>query len=504
MNELRKKLLKITIACLICTTLQANETKVGFETPTYNEDNEYGETIFTQIVDIYSPEVQTKKMFYGKDGDYSDNIRTKATIKVTESGTSLCSLYPGKIDEDSCSGQKLFFLSKDIPNGINYIIFNSDYTLEVNNLNNDLHPFYPLDIARNEEYYKDTGKTSSYFSLLGTLFNTFLKSGTFFNNVFNIPTTTQDIDRRQRYIANIISGLDKDHRLSKIKTNVKLTEINNPVSLIDYSETIVEEKTSCGTGTNAISSIGGGFFCSFPFFNWFLNETTTETYVINTIQQDTETSLIAIAGTNAKLSIEDISDISNITIDETASNPISIILSNFRCIFGGCKKQEYFASATQEIREYKEEEAIRMDIPIVNQSGKIINIIPIKLLAIHSVVPKGLGCTFQQKTLIRGYSDEVRVSDSALFEKTSFFLFTRWSEKDSIDGKTKNDWLNICADNNIGYKFNIKSGIIKSSYLLSEKVDTKARSLILKVKKIEDKNLDLINSTVKFKIIKMH
>jgi len=506
------KLLKMTSIAILTSAVLVNamDTKVGFTEPTYKEDNKYGETIFTQVIDIYSPEVQTKKMFYGKSGDYSDNIGTRATIKVTESGTSLCSLFPGKLEEESCSGQKPFFFNTDIPNGVSYLIFNDQYNTEIENISNmELHSFYPIDVLRNEKYYKNTKESKKTYTFLGNLFSSFLgdnSSGqsTFFSNVFYKTTITnkQEADIRQRYIANVLSGIDKEHRLETGVTTVKLNQINNPVSLIDYSE-IIESDSKCGTDTTVLKSITGKFFCSLPFFNWFMPRTDTEKFTINTIQQDTEVSLITLAGTNANIKKEIVSEHSSIISNEQSSNQITSLFSKFRCLFGGCQQKEYFSEAMQEVREYNEDKAIRMDIPVVDSTGKVISITPVKLLAIHSIVPQGLGCTFQQKHMMSGYTDEVRVSRESLFEKTGFMVFTRWSEKSSVSGKNKSSWLDICSNNSVGYKFTIKKGMSKKKYKLTEKVDTTARSLIIKIKRIDDKKSDFINNTVEFKIIKM-
>ena len=498
---------KILVALLINATMLSGslraETTATFKAPVKQENNKYGESVYMQDVTLMSNKVITGKMF-GKN-PYIDDIGTRVTFKVTESGSSLCSLFPGQMDKDGCSGQRPFFVNK-LDDGEQFLIFNSSYGAYDNEDSafNGYNSFFPADIDRNEKYYKDTSKENSSYSFLGRIFSSFIGDSQagrskFFSNVFFNTTieNVQEADIRQRYVANLMNGLDKEHRLIINESTVNLNTVNNPISLIDYSEE-VNDGSKCGEAGTSLKSSAGRFFCTVPFLNWFVHTSATESYTVDTIEQDTEISLIALAGTNANISKEVVSEKEIIQKDERSSNPIIRLFSKFSCLFGGCAQREYFTEAVQEIRTYPEDKALRMEIPIVDASGKVTDIVPVKLLAIHSVVPVGFGCTFQKKSFFN-WDDEVRVSREHLYEKSGFFIFTAWREKTRIDRKNKAYWEDKCLNNPIGYRFKTYS-----KYRISEKTNTKARSLIIKVKKINPNEIDYKNSTINFQIMRMH
>jgi len=479
-------------------------TTTTFTPTTYTEDNQYGESLYSTDVTIKTENFKIKnfwKKFSGAPDVSYYTIATRGSVQITAKGTSLCSLYPSKLNEDSCSGQKPFFINEGTinDNSLTSLVFTKEYNSTVND------SFFPIDVERNTKYYKITAEASSTYTFMGKLFSSFIGDNDdgrsrFFSTIFFRPTIidTVEADIRQRYVANLVSGLDKEHRLAKAESTIKLSEVNNPVSMIDYSEE-VSDPDSCGGSGNSLKTKIGKFFCNVPFLNWFVHTTEGKTYVEDTIEKDTEVALISFAGTNAKLSKEDVSYYETIEKDQYSSNPIKRMFQRFSCFFGGCKQSEYFVTAEQETRSYSEEDAMIMSIPVVNSSGIVTTFENVKLISIHSVVPQGLGCTFQKKGIF-SWSDEVRVSEDYLYEKSSFFIFTRWKSKSSIGRKDRAWWLNTCNNKEEGNSFKLRY----KKYRISEKVDTKARMLVIDVKRVDKEIMDVKNSTLTYKLMSIN
>ncbi|MBU4209578.1 MAG: hypothetical protein KKD12_07920, partial [Proteobacteria bacterium] len=95
-------------------------------------------------------------------------------------------------------------------------------------------------------------------------------------------------DIRQRYIANIVSGIDRNHLLEKDITPLTTNALNTPVSLIDYTEN-VSSAGSCSLFFFKFPESSS--FCnlmgSMPFISMFSSTKPATNYTIDTIQADT-------------------------------------------------------------------------------------------------------------------------------------------------------------------------------------------------------------------------
>jgi hypothetical protein len=349
----------------------------------------------------------------GQESMSFSTISKSGTVQISVESTSLCSLYP-ELDKNGCSGQKPFLINNEAiedssgqalsTGSIITLQFNKDY--DGSNILYDKDnnfSFYPLDVDRDEKYYKyDAGDDSchSFFCVMTGVFDNFFGTS-FFAGFFDFDVTStqgSDIDDvRERYITNITAGLDQNHLMEKnvttIDTSISGLNTHNPLSLIDY----VENSSATGSCNLGFFSFGSSStFCNFmsgmPFISFFASQTPSQVYVIDTIQADTENAIIAFAGDYADINVTEY-ETTVASSAETSSitfPPLKImcmILPFFDCDSTtieeekGRIKDSYYA--------FDEANATTLTMAVTNTGTKIDGFQTFKLLGIHSIVGDG-------------------------------------------------------------------------------------------------------------------
>ena len=432
----------------------------------------------------------------GKDSMDFTTISKSGTVRMTMEATSLCSLYP-ELDDTGCSGQKPFLInSSAIPayDANVSLIFNrtqsySDYD------KSDASAFYPLDVDRNEKFYKtQVDDSKSFFGFFRRLFSIFFGTGT----ASTSPTTPIE-DIRQRYMANIVSGIDQDHLLQKnitvVNSTVSTSASPNPVAFIDYSVTSTTPG-SCSLGFFKFSS--GSIFCNFPFF---VSTTPPVTTTADTIMQDTESSIIAFAGTFIGDNIQDYNTKSTEVI--ITENQNSGFFSRLKCFFFGCSKQQITVVRGNSY-SFPNDTGITMTFAVADTNGtKIGDFETFKLLGVRSVVGEAKACKIDKDgswfsggdKVVYVTQNEIKVCDESGWIRTGCSAPQTSYESNSIQ-----EWLTWCsAPGNTqpkykgwfswgdAYTFDTMFGFpIGSKYSLIEFNDEESKpSLVLDLKRIK-------------------
>lgn len=424
-----KKSLYLTIA--ISSILMGSDTTFeSLDKEKFIKTNEYGEAVYEKTFKLQTSGVETTHMFADKKS--SDTVSMQGTVEITVAPSSLCTLYPNELDAKGCSGQKPFFINKNALNpainplnddGTFSLVFHKDYEATYDDNGNFVSGanvyapnsgqyFYPLDVDRDEKYYKavtSSGEESRHYSFMGKMFKFFYNEDNFFAKLFSRDTTVRDThledDVHKRYMANMLSGYDQEHRL-KIGDSVDTNTFNthNPASLVEYTQAIIEEDdTSCGSQTKMpMFQMMSKMMCMMPVMNWFVPKTTQKgrSYIIDTIEQDTESALIASAGMISGVDMKTYKDNSYDTsdLDTHYTGPFNFF-KNIKCsFFADCTQKGYLPTTLKErYRQYPEESAMTMSMPVVNGSGVITDVVPLKVLGIHSIEAQQEGCVIFER-----------------------------------------------------------------------------------------------------------
>jgi len=491
-------------------TLNATDTSTLTKFETINEGKDkYGNTYIDQQVTIKTSDYKVENFWNkfsfsgkGKNSMEFTSISQTGTVRTTMEATSLCSLYP-ELDEKGCSGQKPFLInSASIPayDANVSLIFNrtqaySDYN------KGDSSAFYPLDVDRNEKFYKSQpDDTKSFFGFFRKLFSFFFGTG----SAASSPSTpTEDI--RQRYMANIVSGIDQDHLLQKnitiINSTISTPTSINPVGFIDYSVTTTTPG-SCSLGFFTFSS--GSIFCNFPFF---VTTTPPVTSVADTIMQDTESSIIAFAGTFVGDKIQDYNTKSTEVV--ITENQNSGFFSKLKCFFFGCSKQEITVVRGNNY-SFPNDTGITMTFAVADGNGtKVGDFETFRLLGIRSMVGEAKACKIDKDGSWFSGNKVIYVTTNEINEcdESGWFRTGCTNEGTSYEGNSITKWLTWCSSpgsvqpkykstsfwsGSVSYRFHKYYG---SKYSLVEYNDEESKpSLILDLKRIK---LDPNDASVK-------
>ena len=394
--------------------------------------DKYGNQIYQRDVTIKTSNYKVdnfwkKFSFDGKGQDSTDfqTIAKTGTVQMSVEATSLCSLYP-ELDDKGCSGQKPFLINDNTVASVPYDTNLSLIFKRTENVGdykeNSSNEFYPLDIERTEKYYKSDkhGDHTSFFGFFFKLFTSFFGQGT--STTSSAPTE----DIRQRYMANVVAGVDQDHLLTKNKTTIKKA-LNKPVSFIDYSETVTTP-ASCRLGFFRFSA--GSIFCNFPFFSKSIPQTTIKK---DTILADTESALISFAGSYVGDKINDYN---------TKSTEVKIVESDndgffgkLKCFLFGCPKRTITAIKGNNY-SFPADSGITMTMAVTNggTKPKIDSFEHFRLLGIRSVYGDAAQCKIGKKDCL-----------FFIFCKKSTFTVTPTSPVTEENEKlSPQDWLSWC------------------------------------------------------------
>ncbi|SFV66674.1 hypothetical protein MNB_SM-4-1230 [hydrothermal vent metagenome] len=548
---------KIVLICLISLNIYATDTKthVTFTNEKSMGKDKNGNNIYERDVTIDTQNFKVKNFWsqFSFSGDSKNEsefatLSKTGTVRIKVESTSLCELY-SELDEAGCSGQKPFLINNEalIGQGIGdtiSLIFQQDFN-GTDILYNDTNAsvFYPLDVERNEKFYKkQKDNTRSFFGLFGTLFNTFFGDSSFFSSFFNFGVSDNNgnpvEDIRQRYIANIVSGIDQDHLLEKSVTPLETTRLNDPVSLIDYRETIVNNG-SCQLFFFRPSESSS--FCNLlsgiPFVSLFVSSTPTTTYQIDTIQVDTENSLITFASAYSEMTIDEYQSgaVYQQASDDSRSTSIFSLIG---CFLFGCSESDDTDMIEQPMDthyQFNDDTAVNLTMAVTESGNIIDDFQTFKLQGIHSLTGSEQRCTVKETNdydTWSQYTFKPNGTESQTFTDLDNVVTETWcnpytrSDYEDRGGycprsyekiitlpqtlKTPEEWLSWCdtaIENNVVtttedcdrfliWKINCRDvidPIIVDDYEILDYVNTSRRGLIL--------DLELIDLDVKSKAV---
>jgi hypothetical protein len=403
-------------------------TITTFDTEVSVGKDKYGNAIFDREVTIdtqnYKVDNFWNKFSFKGEGQNSMDFKTiskTGTVRVSVEATSMCTIYE-ELDQRGCSGQKPFLINNEAIEGkvtgdTISLLFQKDYNgsdILFNEQNDSV--FYPLDVERVEMYYKSQEDNSkSFFGMFSSMFNMFFGDAGFFSSFFNFDVSTMEGDDaddiRQRYIANIVSGIDQEHLLAQ-GTAVDTTVLNTPVSMIDYTETVL---STGGCNLFFFQFSEDNFFCNMmggmPFITMFSSTTPTTTYTIDTIQVDTENSLVSFASSYAGI---DITEYQSGTVYQAQSdeslviNPISMMVNMMNCFFFGCSTSDDTDMAAEPMDTYyvfDDASAINLTFAVTNDGDKVDDLQTFKLTGIHSLTGTEQMCRVTEDNSYDTWSD---------------------------------------------------------------------------------------------------
>ncbi len=329
---MKKIILLGFLVLTLVLSAKTTTTNVTLQTPYEEEDmqNEYGDKIMYQNVKINTQNFKINN-FWGKFSDAAQdqsnftNIATAANVKLTIENSFTCK--DGGLPEEGCSGQKPFLinqgtldnneLKKDamgqaLPTGEYRIPFDSAQNYDTNHDD----AFYALDVFRDGKYYQDDGtndynneKPKTFFGYLVKLIKTYFSPQ---NDTTIVSALTQNtVEARNRYMANIVFGLQQDYRIKKesaIDTNsINQASTTKQPSLLDYNALMINETTGCDGifftfNPNSLTCKFQNFFGMsqwMPFFGdgaSLLGENSSKSSIqSDSVLEDTETTLLTLA-----------------------------------------------------------------------------------------------------------------------------------------------------------------------------------------------------------------
>lgn len=398
------------LTLLACSTYAGTTTTDTTFTPQVDMPNDaYGNAIYQREVQIKTNNFKVDNFWdkfsangQGNSQNEYSAISKIGKIQISVEATSVCTL-DSLLNEEGCSGQKPFVINNEALTGTVVgdtltLAFQKDYNLSNDTiLYNRENPFvfYPLDVDRTEKFYKtQVDNSKSFFGFFTSMFNAF--SGGFFSSFFNhevIDSNAESAeDIRKRYIANIVSGIDQEHLLAE-SSILKTNELNNPVSLIDYTEN-VSSTGSCNLFFFKFPE--DSTFCSMmsgmPFMSMFTSVTPATNYTIDTIQTDTENSLITFASAYTKTDIKAYQDAIVYEKQSQSTGLISGMIDMMKCMFFGCAKKEDIKEPMDSYYAYTDETAINLTMAVTNEGTNIDGFETFRLMGIHSLTGNDHQC----------------------------------------------------------------------------------------------------------------
>lgn len=527
----------IFLTILAVANVLATETTTKFGTQSAPQSDEYGNSVYQRDVTIQTTDFKVDN-FWSKFSNPDDkqsndaNISKTGTLKIIAEATSACVL-DGTLPQEGCSGQKPFLINKEVlNNSIGNDEFEVAFTLSNQFSATDAQSFYPLDILRDEQYYKEPsvqqdGSKRSFFSFFTGIFD-FMFSHTigfgndFFGNpdiadVKYEPRSDDAADRRQRYIANIIAGAEKKYRMTKPFENVSATQIdaptklNNPASLLHYDE--AKQTTEQEQCKFMFLSLSDGLMCrmmsGFGMDAWmpFFNTSKTTKIEVNNIMGDTENALLAMTSEIEKVPyMQDIggSDNTKLSFLQNMLKPMTTMIDFMKTMLFGTSKKNIVAEPVERVYEFSEADAMTLSMAITNHGTQVDDFANFKLLKIRSVYGDMINsCKVKKstaflnpgwtKTFKEGGTQSVKSPDSTLFN-TKYWNDDEWiawcQEATAKKGifSALFDWSSGGIFNPINWMstfFNMFLSFFSSSYSIEEFTNTIKRGLILNIKKVD-------------------
>lgn len=528
------------------------DTKTTFSDQSDAPSDKYGNSVYERDVTIKTDNFKVDN-FWSKfsnaingESQYT-NISKTGTMRILIEATSACVL-DATLPKEGCSGQKPFLLNDDVltnPIAGTTDEFEVAFGLAADFINTEKQSFYPLDVLRAPKHYQDTGTSDSvggtnrsFFGFFTSIFD-FMFGKVVGMDFFGSPAiadveytnrTAAAQDRRERYLANIIAGIEKEHRIFKEfdgepATQIEIgTKLNAPTSLLHYAEAKkTTESEQCKLMFLNLSN--EGFMCrvmsGFGMDVWmpFFNKSKSTKIEINTIMADTENALLAMTGTIDNVPyMQDVGGTDNqkLTFLQNILKPIKTMANFMKNMLFGSSKKSTVATPVEKVYEF--DKPMTMSMAITNDGTQVDDFASFELLKIRSVYADMINSCKVKKSF-------------ALFSPPwtkTFYEDGTQSVKSPISNEMWNDnqWISWCQSaagnkgvfdalfnwstggifnpmNLMSAIFNIFSSIFSSSYSIEDFESSLKRGLILNIKKVElDPLSDLNQQTIE--IIKIH
>jgi len=541
----KTSLIALSLCMLLQLSASAGETKTVTTTtfsdiPSTIKTDKYGNGYYEREATITTKNFKVDN-FWGKltqDAENQSvytNISRKGVFKITTETTSACS-FNKELDNDGCSGQKPFLLNNEVltnPMSGTTDEYEVAFVEAPNYSNGDANTFYPLDVLRDEKYYKDpkisnpSATSRGFFGFFTSGFDfIFSKTIGFGSSFFGNPNIADSKyaprsgaaeDRRQRYIANIIAGLERDQRLTMAvdgatATPINAPTLNTPVSLLHYGE--AKKATSSEQCKFMFLSLSSdGMMCrmmsGFGMNAWmpFFNKTSTTKVKSSFILTDTENSLLSMTG-----KIENVpymqnvggNDDNKLSFLQNMLKPMTTMFGMMKSMMFGSSKASIVSDPVERVYAFSDSEAMTMTFAVTNSGAQVDDFAIFKLLKIRSV-----------------YGDEI--NSCRVRKKPGFMSWSSWTRTfyedvpDSKAGKTNTEWIRWCQEATgkkgmFDYLLNWSSGgffnpmnwmkgffsafmnMFFGSYEIKEFSNSVGRGLILNLKKIAPDPMSPLNT----------
>lgn len=478
--------IKILLLLAFSSLLLATTTTTTFSNENANGENEYGDKLYTRDVTINTQNYNIED-FFTKSLENNNSLQLHSTGRflITVEANSICT-NDDSLDEEGCSGQKPFLMKKSFVDGME-----DGETYEVpfakaSQFGSENESFFALDVDRDMEYFEQTTTSEgrkSFFDRIKELFKDHFSHDTM---SYGDNLTGDENKARDRYIANILSGIQKSKRLTKkiddktSNTPINST-INTPVSLLDYDSLITTKTTGCNIGfvNLSSSSLTCKMINGFHMGEWmpFFNQTDDMEVSSSTTMIDTETSLLSAVGElNGVNVFEDMkSDMEGRTsFFGEIFKPVTFMFSKMINFFFGSSNQSETVVFSNHYDFTKYPKLLTMTIPLTNDGSQVDDFANFSLVGLDSVYGAEVEyCKFKQdgflffdkhyeieasgtnynvSLYIDNYEDDYDLLDFSL--TGGFFI------KDVLFDTNRDDLMDWCARNQRAEKSGIFGRII--------------------------------------------
>lgn len=468
-------------ASLLCAQSATTSTTFGNRLSTGMDG--YGNQLYTQQVTIATEDYEVDTFwsrFFNSDNKKKrfDLLATSATAQLKVEASSACSIAgKGELPSQGCSGQKPFLVNNE---AVDFLAEGDTVSLIFQPVvedksgallfsQTDASVLYPLDVGRSGEYYQSgtavqSGSKQTFSGFFTSLFDFFFDRliGADFFGTPEIADVRYEIrspeaeDRRQRYIANIIAGVDQEHRMrmpykGEPATRIDaFTRLNDPASLIHYAEAKkTTEAEQCSFMFLNLSS--EGLMCrimsGFGMEAWmpFFTQGKVTELDVNTITIDTENALLAAAG---KVSGESYQKVTASTDNEKLSflqqliKPMATMMEMMKNMMFGSSKSTIVADPV-EVRYDLSAKPMTLTLAVTEEGTQVDRFEAFKLTGLRSTYGDSVNaCTVKYSGSFFGFG-----SWTQTFYESKGDTVTSHTVPSTSD-KTHAAWITWCQEAN--------------------------------------------------------
>ena len=404
--------------------------------------------------------------------------------------TNPCDVQPGEALPAGCSEQLPFLVNDEMlltpmdgTTNEYEITFQEASTFD----NSENKVFYPLDVGRNNDYTEPPEQECDmsidddceanrhrgmFFNFFTNMFDyCFSKTIGFGRDFFGHPdiadtqygeASAEAQDRRMRYMANIMAGIDQDHKMASTQMSSDATyvdagiRLNDPVSLLHYDEANKGDiRNQCKFLFREFNPDGvmcrcmGGFGMDawMPFFDI----AQIDTMESSTITVDTEASLLALAsqkdGTPYLQTGDDTGDDDEkrLYILKNMLKPMTTMMDLCKRFMFGNDTKDIMAEPKEIAYTFDPDNAVNLVFAVTNDGTTVDSFVGAKMLELRSIYADHINSCevkYLWKTVGTFHEDEPI--------KRSYKKHW-WSKRTTVDwiygpeGKmTNTDWVTWC------------------------------------------------------------